>query len=174
MQSATKEHEKYHLYSQAKAFLGREFMLWLWKHIEDATEHEIEGHKVEIWLQDKVNYTNPNRHKGVTKMAIQGEESASNVISRLALKLGMQPSEYRLGMRINGRTEMLFSITPELSVKSWKLSVQDEINDEDKTMEEFDYMVLTDDVITSLFHTFLQKKSGTDFLPEVSKWIRSR
>ena len=107
-------------------------------------------------------------------MALQGEESASNEISRLALKLGMQPSEYRLGMRINGRTEMLFSITPELSVKSWKLSVQDEINDEDKTMEEFDYMVLTDDVIASLFHTFLQKKSGTDFLPEVSKWIRSR
>ncbi len=174
MNSATKELEKYHLYSQAKSFLGREFMLWLWKHIEDAPVHDIEGKQVEIWLQDKVNYTNPNRHKGVTKMAIQGEESASNEISRLALKLGMQPSEYRIGMRINGQTEMVFSMTPSLSIKSWKLSIHDEISDDDKTMEEFDYMVLTDDVITSLFDTFLQKKSGTDFLPEVSKWIRSR
>jgi len=113
--------------SKAKAFLGREFLTWLWYSVEStdgALSVQLQGEKVpvefDLWIDDRIALENSNglAHQSV----IKGGDPSQSREAAVSLATGKTVRELKLGMNVAGIGEFSAVLNcDDLNPRSLKL-----------------------------------------------------
>ena len=168
---------------QTKAFLGREFLTWLWWKIEtDGSSIDAGGDlgSVEMWVADKVVFVVPGMDQQV--QTLKGGDPSRTLEASAALLTGKMVKELRVGSRIDSDVEIGFTLkAPGLSpsgikvVRAADMAAEDIIDDSDRTISDVETIVnLTD----GLFELFLTERTNRDWekstLSTIRSWVQDR
>lgn len=103
-----------------KAFLGQEFLTWLWQLSETGGPMEIKGlGPVEVILGERISLAPPPGVEG-SRIAVRGMEHTMSE-ARTALRRGKLAENLRLGLVVAGEENWLTLKAEDLSVSSLKL-----------------------------------------------------
>jgi hypothetical protein len=161
----------------AQAFLGREFLTWLWFRCEtDGGTFDLEGGEVGVVFNDYV------------ALVSEGDEREENICrkgsahrspeARTALAVGKVVSAAKLEI---ARGERSFTATiagETLDVRGAKYPDAEAEDAEERTLERLQAMEELSDIIDGLYGRFLRVRLGPEWerkeVPAMSRWIRKR
>ncbi len=158
------------------AFLGPEFLTWLWYRTETVGEifnsKVLDGH-IEVWFDDRlvVGSTMVNAQQNFFK----GGHPPTSLEARTALRLGKLATEAKLRI-IAGTREWSFVLkasTMELSGVKVPAVLSKE--DDDRIYERFFLLEQLDGIVKELFAMFLKKRLSPswqrDELLAIQEWV---
>lgn len=175
---------------KAKAFLGREFLTWLW-FFADTSGGEKEfvdqqsgkKRRFDLWIDDRLVLESGRglSHEHVLK----GGDPAHSQEAGLALATGKTVRELKLGVRIKGLGDFTAVLgESDLNPRSLKLPTSDH-SDEEETAESTLPIMLrlrqTESfiaVLDCLFSWFIEHRLSdtweSEHLPTIRAWIKKR
>lgn len=170
--------------SQAKAFLGREFLTWLWCRSEekDRPFKLASGETFQVWIDDKVVLESPSAHAHVN--TLRGGSPSQSLEASAALLTGKSVREVKIGMNIEGIGEFFASLQcTDLSPRSLRLPgipgyTEDEDAEASHVALRLQLTRLFLDGMDKLFTEFMeqrvQKAWEEQGLHDIRKWIKTR
>ncbi len=191
----TQEHPSEHVeslsrLSEAKGFLGREFLTWLWFLAETGDGRlvlkdswEDRDLELDLWVDDRLVLEN-SASTDVQESVMKGGDPSQTEEAAAALRSGKSVKEMRLGVNITGVGEysaILNSV--DLSPRSLKLPEPDSSenitdSDETRTMQRMQYTDTFLTVIDGLFKMYMNDRVDDDWKKnghsKISSWITSR
>lgn len=177
--------------SKAKAFLGREFLGWLWYSAEkntDGIDLTIDGEllKTKLWIEDRLVLEGsiPMTHSSTLK----GGDPAHSREAAEALGAGKTVKELRLGMEIDGVGPYCVTLSCDgisqngLAPKSLALPIDSddgEGEDIDRPLEQRIYhMERFNHVLDGLFKVFIEQRTSlrweTDGMNVLKNWVKEK
>lgn len=182
----SEEHlEQLNTMTKAKAFLGREFLTWLWYVIESEESLSIETssgtQEVELWIDDKLvlESSSARAHENVLK----GGDPSKAEEAAAALRSGKTVKELKLGMQIKGTGEFICSLNAaELTPKSLMLPEM-ATDDGEETVatpiaHRINLMNQFLDVFDGIFGLFLEDRVEDTWndkhLEDIRTWVQNR
>jgi hypothetical protein len=166
-----------------KAFLGQEFLTWLWFFAEtEAGEFEIKTEnrksiKSRVWLEDRVSLSTKVglSHDHV----IKGGNPSTCQEAGLALRLGKTVQELRIGLELEdlGSYSLVLNAA-DLSPRSIVLPEPQEDNEESPLEQRLDAISLLSLGLNSLTKKFLSERAekvwDNNRLESIRTWIKTR
>ncbi|MBF0440951.1 MAG: hypothetical protein HQK54_03525 [Oligoflexales bacterium] len=176
--------------SQAKTFLGREFLAWLWFQMETNTEptpiivtNPKKTLSVSFWIDDRIVLESLSNNSSLTHL-IKGNNASRSLEATAALKSGKSIKEVKLGVNIDTIGEYTAILScKDLSPKSLKLPpFPEDLSNEDTDISKIDSRISQTEiflqVLDCMFSTFLDLRiddSWTDdILEKIRSWIKKR
>ena len=172
--------------SLSKAFLGREFLTWLWYQTEakgaeglrsadGRTASPLAG--VDVWIDDRLLLVQPSI-RGYANLMKGGDPSRSEE-ARVALAAGKIVQEARIGMRIAGVGDFSCVLKGEdLAPRSLRLPEIEEGVEQDVSLHRLRLVEKFYRVLDDIFALFLDERLHDDWpekgLPRIRKWIASQ
>lgn len=168
---------------QEKAFLGHEFLTWLWYRSDEGggsltipLENRLVGETdVTLWVHDAMAFG----HGGTTeKCAVRGGEETSRAQeARAALRAGKKLEQARFGLIVEDR-EFLFTLVGEtfdvVSVKLPKLASEEEDSWEADALLRLGAVQELLDVLDDLYWQFIGVRLSPEWsaavLPALREW----
>ena len=164
------------------AFLGPEFLTWLWYASENTPErlNVFKDEKTELVVGNKVVIVNDNPQPGKSaKVTIQGEESDLKE-AMLSVKDGGWVSDIHLRLEIG---EIKYELTlgaPALKITGFKCSERVSADKEEEIdgaiMERIFLITKAMEYLDHVFERFIKArlngKWDSEILPDLSAWIR--
>jgi hypothetical protein len=175
---------------KAKAFLGREFLTWLW-FLADTTDKELEyqdkatGKKkrFDLWIDDRLVLESGQglSHENVLK----GGDPSNSQEAGMALATGKTVRELRLGVHIKGVGDFTAVLNEgDLNPRSLKLPTVETGEAEgsaEPTLPIATRLKQTEAFLTildRLFAMFMEQRVGDDWesehLPRIRAWVKKR
>ena len=161
-----------------KAFLGTEFLTWLWFRCHrDDGRFEIDGLEGDaplfVYMEDRLALDNLVSDGGQAD-AFRGGTPADSAEAHTALRLGKKASEARLRVSWGDRDWVcsLKGCTLDLSVV--QLPAQLQKVEDDKFYERMELLEDLDVVLTGLYQAFLDSRLGDswgDELDAIRAWV---
>lgn len=172
--------------SQAKAFLGREFLSWLWYQAENSSqgmivETDSASYQVEIWIDDKIvlESTSGTSHSHT----IKGGDPAQSSEAAASLLNGKTPRELKLGLNIGSWGDFSFVLKAEdIQPRSIQLPEESEQAEENNSHSvihsRIDALQVLCSVLDGLFSSFMDERTDetrhNSFKTNMKEWIRGR
>jgi hypothetical protein len=177
--------------SRAKAFLGKEFLTWLWYVSEKSKSLDgVAGkYEVDIWVDDRLVLESSSGKSHVN--SLKGGEPSQSREAAIGLSLGKTVKELKLGVNVRGVGEYTAVLnsdgfsTDGLAPKSVKLPTFDDTADGDRDDEDSPTVTLRlkqtqifVKVLDGLFAKFMDERSSdkweNDSLAKIKSWIKTR
>jgi len=174
--------------SQAKSFLGREFLTWLWYQSETHEEPlSVAGPKssqkymADLWVDDRVTLEAPTGKSHYH--TIKGGDPSQSAEAATALMTGKTPKEIKLGMNIHGFGEYVFTLSgDDITPKSIHLPEAAESLQESEHYAPISFRLSALDalceVIDGLFSLFMDERIDQnrhqEFRQQIREWIKAR
>ncbi len=184
--------ENLHTITKAKAFLGREFLGWLWYSTEknsEGIEIQLDGEKVPVslWVEDRLVLEGsiPVTHSSTLK----GGDPGHSREAIEALGSGKTVKELRVGLEVGGVGPYSVTLSCDginqngLSPKSLALPIDSDENAEsediERPLEQRIYHVERfNKVLDGLFVTFIQQRNSlrweTEGLKVLRNWVKEK
>lgn len=181
--------EKLSILSRAKAFLGREFLTWLWCQAETkkgkiTLKNWSDGHSrdLEIWIDDQIALESSSSK--IHEHLMKGGNPSHSQEATVALAGGKMVKDLKIGLRMEGIGEFTAMLKSEdLNPRSLRLPEDDPAqsqNDADETavhrrvrLAQVFYRMLD-----GLFAEFLEERASDEWqkggLPALQSWIENR
>jgi hypothetical protein len=173
--------------SKSKAFLGREFLTWLWyvsetsKDLQVATTSTDSEVEFQIWVDDRIvlESGNTNAHQSVMK---GGDPSQSGEAS-VALQSGKMVRELKLGIHLKELGDFTANLhCDDLSPRSLKLpspgSADEGKVDAIPVITRIRHTQLFVDILDHLFKRFLdlrtQKEWDSMHVMRIRDWVKQK
>lgn len=189
--SSKQDHQEFIEQSRAlarsKAFLGREFLLWLWKKIDD-NRGEIslsdQRLKARLWLDDRLVLT--HFHTDQSSLSIKGSDPTRSLEAAVGLQSGKSVKELKFGAEINGVGPITFvlgydpnahtNLTPKsLKIPPTVVEDHDELQLVEARLGAIENTIALIDV---LFSEFIDERSASDWtstkLQNLQRWVKNR
>lgn len=175
---------------KAKAFLGREFLTWLW-FLADTDKGELELHdqatgkkkRFSLWIDDKLVLESGRglSHENVLK----GGDPSHSQEAGFGLATGKTVRELKLGVHIKGLGDFTAVLGEgDLNPRSLKLPTQDSGDGEgsaEPTLPIITRLKQTEAflaVLDRLFAIFMEQRLGdaweSEHLPRIRAWVKKR
>lgn len=173
--------------SRAKAFLGQEFLTWLWWRAENAADFKFNSQamnrkniKVETWIDDRLMLES-SVGQSHTQMLKGGDPSRSPEAS-YGLRSGKQVKELRLGVRLDPLGEFRCTLdSASLAPKGLIMPTTEEMKSLDA--ESYGEMRVRQvevfkEILDELFRAFLETRIApsweNDTLIQMRDWVSRR
>jgi recombination associated protein RdgC len=177
--------------TKAKAFLGREFLTWLWFTAEttrDLLVLQVDGQSLEVdlWVDDRLvlEGTAAMSHRNVMK----GGNPSHSREAAASLTTGKTVREMKLGLRIKDAGEYTAVLScDDLNPRSLKLPAPETVDGTEggaqaaralPLAERLQATTMFAGVLDALFACFLAQRVGTAWetsvLSDMREWIRQR
>lgn len=174
--------------SQAKSFLGREFLTWLWFQSETqlepltiASPNSAKEYLVDIWVDDRVTLEAPTGKSHYH--TIKGGDPSQSAEAATALMTGKTPKDMKLGMSIHEIGEYIFTLSSEdITPKSIHLPEAPETVQDTDHFSPIGFRLAAlgalCDVIDGLFSLFMDDRIDQnryrEFRKQIKDWIKAR
>lgn len=177
--------------SQAKAFLGREFLTWLWyiaeTEVDTLTLHSEELNKkvsFDIWIDDRLVLESSSGE--ALESHLKGGAPSQSHEAAAALLSGKQVKEMRLGLRVEDIGEYFVTLkSQDLSPRSLKLPTPDQSSDKGGTdpdelpiLTRLYYLRIFSNIMDGLVQRFMALRTTEDWdakgVKDIRSWIKSR
>jgi len=178
--------------SKSKAFLGREFLSWLWYLAETldgpVTIKGMKSHKeflVDVWVDDQVILESLSAKTHVH--SIRGGEPSKSAEAAVALFSGKSVKEMKLGLYVDGFGEFTAVFASDglsqdgLAPRAVQLPIPDDgdkssdVSPLETRIRQLDVFL---DIFDSLFAKFITARSAADWetagLSEIRSWVKQR
>jgi len=177
--------------AQSKAFLGREFLTWLW-YVAETTDarmavpsrsEDIKELEFDLWVDDRLvlESSAAMAHENVMK----GGDPSRSTEASAALSVGKTVKEMKIGVNVQGFGEYTAVLhCDDLNPRSLKLPKNEDAATKEASQEDLPLLVrlrqaeifLT--VVDGLFAQFLKARTEPSWeergLKDVRGWIRAR
>ena len=183
--------ERLRTLSKTKAFIGREFLTWLW-YLSESNEDffevknpdETETYRISCWIDDRVTLSSLSSKAHVHNL--RGGEPSQSAEAAAALKTGKTVKDLKLGLHIEGFGETTFSLSAEdLSPRSITWLESDDLDRQDIIESEslqlavqLERAAAISHILDGLFRRFmlefLQKDQPEELRTIMRKWIEKR
>ncbi len=155
------------------AFLGREFLLWLWYKSETKEELKIrEEEEIELDLEDRI-ILEPFGGGGWRQM-LSGEEAAAAPEARFALQMNNLPSELKIRM-IKGTLAWSFTLRwDDLQPKNIKIAEEKGLTLEQQIEHRMELLEILEEIIEELWREFIKLRTSNKWLNTLQRirlWI---
>jgi hypothetical protein len=176
--------------SEAKGFLGREFLTWLWFIAETGDSKVVlkdaqdnEDLELDIWVDDRLVLENSSSTE-MQESVMKGGDPSQTDEAAAALRSGKTVKEMRIGVNVTGVGEysaILNSV--DLSPRSLKLPEPDSSenitdSDETRTMQRMQFTDTFLTVLDGLFSMYMKDRIDDDWKKKghskISSWIKTR
>lgn len=180
--------EKLGAVTKTKAFLGREFLTWLWFQTENrsgafklASSLSTKTLTVELWIDDRI-FLQPYDKNGHENLMRGGNPSRSQEAAT-SLASGKVVKELKLGMHISGLGDFTAVLNSEnlnpRSLQLPQLQADDEkISPSTLLLTRIHYSECFADALDSLFSLFIKERTENKWeqekLPAIHHWIMTR
>ena len=157
------------------AFVGPEFLTWLWYQTESVSEtFQLEGveEPVDVWFDDRlvVGSTTVNAQENHFK----GGHPPTSLEARSALRLGKLATEARLRLVQGSREWSLVLKAADMSFSGIKIPAVLSKDEDERFYERMYLLEELDLIMTALFGQFLKLRVGEDWeslLGKIREWI---
>jgi hypothetical protein len=182
--------EKLNTINSAKAFIGREFLTWLW-YVADTSgtiEVQLAGkrrkEKVDIWIDDRI-LLQPDHASGHESL-LRGGDPSKSLEAAVALGSGKSVKEIKLGVRVPGSGEFTATLSyDQLTPKSLQLPQPSYGNNDDDKAEQGGHLgtriALTNtflQIVDHLFLMFLEERTDASWdsnrIRDIAVWIKDK
>lgn len=175
---------------RAKAFLGREFLMWLWFETEKSEgEWSVSSlnidhdYSLRIWIDDRVVLESMSSQSH--SHTIKGGDPAHSAEAHVALKHGKTVREMKLGLEIDGAGPYLVTLSSDgisasgLTPRSLNLPKnQDEEDVTQPLATRLQQIQTFTDVFDAIFRKFLDQRLASTWesktLPDIRTWIKNQ
>ncbi|MFW7377984.1 MAG: hypothetical protein ACOH5I_04175 [Oligoflexus sp.] len=174
--------------SQAKSFLGREFLTWLW-YLSETTQEPLsvtgptsnQDYMVDIWVDDRVTLEAPTGKSHYH--TIKGGDPSQSAEAATALMTGKTPKDLKLGMNIHELGEFIFTLSGDnITPKSIHLPEAGESLQESEHYSPIGFRLTAlealCEVIDGLFSLFMDERIDQnryqEFRQQIKEWIKAR
>ncbi len=182
--------ERLRTLSKTKAFVGREFLTWLWylsesndDFFEIKNPDETETYRISCWIDDRVTLSSLSSKAHVHNL--RGGDPSQSAEAAAALKTGKTVKDLKLGLHIEGFGEATFSLSSDdLSPRSISWIESDEISKQEIEEQSLQLAVRLErasaiaDIMDGLFRRFLieflQKDQPEELRAVMRHWIEQR
>lgn len=176
--------------SEAKRFLAREFLTWLWYESETKKEpfsikssDKSAGKLIcDIWVDDKIVFEASGMN-AMKQTFIGGVPSQSKEVA-LALQTGKNIGELRVGLHVDGMGDFHFNLAgSDLSIRSLRLPEIRQLENLEETdgalyILRLEQIATVSDIIDGLFGIFLGERVKTDWsatkMKDIKSWVHQR
>ena len=160
-----------------KAFLGTEFLTWLWfRSQRDEGRFDLPeeaGGPCRVWIDDRLAL-DAWVAEGAQADTFKGGSPAGSPEAHAALRLGKKASEARLRIE-RGDQEWFCTLKGRtLDLSSIKLPAVLSKADDDRFYDRMNLLEALDDLITALYHQFLELRLAKGWaaeLEEIRGWV---
>lgn len=160
------------------AFLGAEFLTWLWfrsEKQEGVFALDPEFGDFEVWFEDKLVVGAPAID--AQENHFKGGHPTTSLEARTALKLGKMARDAKLRV-VRGNQEWVFTFKAEtLSAGGIKIPAVLTREDDEKFYERMELLEQLDQMIKGLFAQFLLLRLSPEWdkdeLPAIQAWVRN-
>jgi hypothetical protein len=174
--------------AHTKAFLGREFLTWLWYLAESQgkitlrSQHFDQEFSIDLWTDDKLVLESPagTAHESVFK----GGDPGKSMEAAISLKSGKTAKELKLGMNIDGVGDFIATLNcQDLNPRGLLLPPEDEqaskeADGESRLLERLYHTDVFLEIVDLLFARFLKNRSmanwGQKGLKDLREWIEKK
>lgn len=162
-----------------KAFLGTEFLTWLWyrSHQNDG-RFEVPGLEGDlplfVYMEDRLALDNLVADGGQAD-AFKGGSPAESPEAHTALRLGKKASEARLRISWGDRDWICSLKGRSLDLSGIKLPAQLQKAEDDKFYERMELLEDLDVIVTGLYQDFLNTRLGSGWdaeLKAIQEWVK--
>lgn len=156
-----------------EAFLGREFLLWLWYRSEVGFGRLAgrSGTAVDLWVDDRLLIRGEGHE--AQRFDLRGGAPAASATARTAVVEGRSVHAARFGLRHEER-EYSFELHEDLSVRGLKLPDLDE-ETEDEILDRLTEVDLLTAHLDDLYAAFCDQRLGPDWedaiAPRIQGWL---
>lgn len=159
----------------AAAFLGKEFLLWLWWRSESGYGNLELPHygSVDLWIDDRIQFRTGGDDPQTSDL--KGGAPATSAEAKMALVSGKTVETASVGMRVKDR-EFYFSLRSD-PVELAGLKVPGEVNDgvDERIFERMFLLEEATGIVDTLFFLFCEERLSADWnpktLPSIRSWI---
>ena len=180
--------DNFNALTKAKAFLGREFLTWLWARTE-ASENTIEisnslGEKVtcRLWVDDRV-VLESNRGSNQSSV-LKGGDPGHSPEAAAALQAGKSVRELKLGLHAEGEGDFTAILASDglsqdaLAPRSLQLPVPEENQTEAPLPRRIRQVGIYLTAVDTLFAEFIAERIGSGWstkgLRDLQKWMQKK
>jgi len=157
----------------ASAFLGKEFLLWLWWRSErDFGTIDLPHYgPVDLWIDDRIQFRTGGDNPQTSDL--KGGAPATSAEARMALVSGKTVETARVGMRVKER-EFFFSLRSD-PVELAGLKVPGEVQDgvDERIYERMFLLEEATGIVDALFFLFCGERLSADWNPQTLPAIRA-
>lgn len=158
------------------AFLGPEFLTWLWYESEQREGvFDLGGElgEIELWFDDKLVVSSPSVN--AQENFFKGGHPTTSLEARTALRLGKLASQAAIRI-VRGGQEWSFTLKAhDLSVAGVKLPAVLSKEDDDRFYERMLLLEQLDGMLKGLYGRFLKRRVSRDWgeedLPAIRAWV---
>lgn len=169
----------------SKAFLGREFLTWLWFSIEETggeMQLQVAGNKdenLEIWIDNKITLESATSH--VHSQTLKGGQPSASLEATAALINGKMVTEMSLGINYR-ELEASFRLSckdlcPKAIGFNYKRPGSDQVTG-DEINEKIEALQTVLDIVDDLFGQFISARTDDSWdkkdLDRMRDWVESR
>ncbi len=175
---------------QNKAFLGREFLTWLW-HLAD-TKAQVQVHCgdelgkewVDVWIDDRI-LLQPDHSSGHESL-MRGGDPSKSIEAAIALSSGKTVKELKLGVRVPTLGEFTANLSyDQLNPKSLQLPHGAASDDSEIEQDGLSHLCqrieltniflgILDDLFLMFLHERTDKSWEDSGLKQIADWIKSK
>lgn len=181
--------EKLSILTRAKAFLGREFLTWLWCQAETKKGkitlqkwNDGPSRDIEIWIDDLISLESSSSK--IHEHQMKGGNPSHSQEATVALAGGKMVKDLKIGLRMDGVGEFTAMLKSEdLNPRSLRLPEDDPAamkvdGDETSVHRRVRLVQVFYRMLDGLFAQFLEERASDHWqergLPELRSWIESR
>ena len=150
----------------SRAFLGTEFLTWLWRQSEkDDGLFDVDGQKVRAWIDDRMSLQ--TLAGDAQEDSFKGGTPSRSPEAQMALKQGKKVSKARLLVRKGERDWSCSIVGRTLDLSSIKLPGVLSKADDDRFYERMSLLEELFDLLHSLYALFLDTRLGPGWADEI-------
>lgn len=178
-----------HKISITKSYIGREFLIWLWKYCEDHSSSvkfipvgQTDPIKISFWVDDKIVFDSGSAT--AHQHTMRGGDPSKSPEAAVALFTGKTVKELRLGMHVFGLGDFFVSLNAsDLAPRGVRLPATDHQGDhEDRSPQTVNGRIRQTSLLISILDTLFSKfiaartanKWQSKVYPEIKEWMRAK
>ena len=158
----------------SRAFLGTEFLTWLWFRSErDRGSFRVGETAVRVWFEDRLSLESLVADS--QEDSFKGGSPSTSPEARMALRNGKKVSQARLGVAKGEREWRVTVKGRTLDLSSIKLPALLTKAEDDRFAERMALIEELDDLVDGLYLQFLDLRLGDTWpqeLAEIREWVR--